>query len=382
MRTRRNLGIGSPVSSLKARAVLIDTECGVLNSLMAGPLSDIFDSRQLISDQYGAGNNWAQGHMEYGQKYRDSILESVRHTVELCDSIQSFFLLHSLGGGTGSGLGTFVLSMLAEEYPDVYRFSTSVFPSEDDDVVTSPYNSVLALHQLSEFADCVLPVENQALADICRRVSERAKDKASPARVQQTPFDASTHSGAVTAGGAASRSKSFDEMNNIAAHMLTHLTASMRFQGSLNVDLNEVTMNMVPFPKLKFLMSSISPLSTQHARGADGSSFSVDAMFSEVLHRDNHLIRADPRSSTYLACALMARGRVPISDMHRNVERLKKGVKLIHWNPDGFKIGLCDVAPADQGQKAALLALSNKLSISCPSPPRHHLIFPSALLDS
>ena len=172
--------------------------------------------------------------------------------------------------------------------------------------------------------------------------------------------DASSHCGAVTAGGAASRSKSFDEMNNIAAHMLTHLTASMRFQGSLNVDLNEVTMNMVPFPKLKFLMSSISPLSAHHARGADGSSFSVDAMFTEVLHKDNHLIRADPRSSTYLACALMARGRVPISDMHRNVERLKRSVKLIHWNPDGFKIGLCDAAPADQAQKSALLALSNK----------------------
>ena len=71
------------MSALKARAVLIDTECGVLNSLMAGPLSDIFDSRQLISDQYGAGNNWAQGHMEYGQKYRESILESIRQTVEL-----------------------------------------------------------------------------------------------------------------------------------------------------------------------------------------------------------------------------------------------------------------------------------------------------------
>lgn len=32
--------------------------------------------------------------------------------------------------------------------PQVHRFTTSVFPSEDDDVVTSPYNSVLALHQV------------------------------------------------------------------------------------------------------------------------------------------------------------------------------------------------------------------------------------------
>jgi len=48
-------------------------------------------------------------------------------------------------------------------------------------------------------------------------------------------------------------------------------------------------------------------------------------MFSEAVHKDNQLMRGDPRSSTYLACALLARGDVAISDMHRNVQRLKKG---------------------------------------------------------
>jgi hypothetical protein len=54
---------------------------------------------------------------------------------------------------------------------------------------------------------------------------------------------------------------------------------------------------------------------------------------TQALHKDNLLVRADPRRSTYLACALLARGDVPISDMHRNLERLKKGVSLVHWNP-------------------------------------------------
>ena len=85
-------------------------------------------------------------------------------------------------------------------------------------------------------------------------------------------------------------------------------------------------------------------------------------MFSEAHHKDNQLIRGDPRQSTYLACALLARGDVPISDMHRNVERLKRTVSLVPWNPDGFKMGLCDVAPADQ--KRALLCLSNNCSVA------------------
>lgn len=74
--------------------------------------------------------------------------------------------MHSIGGGTGSGLGTYILQALEDYFPEVYRFSTAVFPSEDDDVVTSPYNSVLALRELSEHADCVMPVDNASLADI------------------------------------------------------------------------------------------------------------------------------------------------------------------------------------------------------------------------
>ena len=49
-------------------------------------------------------------------------------------------------------------------------------------------------------------------------------------------------------------------MNMIVGHLLSNLTCSMRFSGKLNVDLNEITMNLVPFPKLHFLLSSMSPM--------------------------------------------------------------------------------------------------------------------------
>ena len=51
-------------------------------------------------------------------------------------------------------------------------------------------------------------------------------------------------------------------MNSIVAHLLSNLTCSMRFPGSLNVDMNEITMNLVPYPRMHFLMSSISPISS------------------------------------------------------------------------------------------------------------------------
>ncbi len=77
--------------------------------------------------------------------------------------------------------------------------------------------SVLALHELTEKADCVLPIENQALLDICQKVVS-----ASERKVGQAVKAGS----AVTAGqgGVASKEKPFDTMNNIVANLMLNLT--------------------------------------------------------------------------------------------------------------------------------------------------------------
>jgi hypothetical protein len=71
---------------------------------------------------------------------------------------------------------------------------------------------------------------------------------------------------AVTAPGVTQASRraaaraGFDSMNGVVASLLTDLTASARFPGSLNVDLNEITTNLVPFPRLHYLIPALSPL--------------------------------------------------------------------------------------------------------------------------
>lgn len=69
----------------------------------------------------GAGNNWAHGFVEYGDQYLPAIRNKIRKEAEACDSLQSFLVTHSLGGGTGSGLGSRVLEALAEDYPKIFR---------------------------------------------------------------------------------------------------------------------------------------------------------------------------------------------------------------------------------------------------------------------
>lgn len=348
-------GRGS-IRSLKARAVLVDMEEGVTNDLLRGPLGEVFDQRQLITGVSGSGNNWAHGHHHYGPRYREELLEKIRTPVEEADSLQSFLLLHSLGGGTGSGVGTYILGLLEDEFPDVYRFTCSVFPSEDDDVITSPYNAMLSLAELTEHADCVLPIENASLSDICGRIADRFAKQPSKQGSSLSGMDAG-QGGKAGHGGAP-----FDGMNGVAASLLLNLTSSVRFDGPLNVDLNEITMNLVPFPRLHFLLSAMAPLcgSRDMAKAAP-TARSIDHLFTDVFAREHCLIRSDPRRSTYLACALLLRGPATIADVGRNVAKLKSQLKFVKWNPEGFKVGLCSVPPA--GLPYSLLQLGNNCCI-------------------
>jgi tubulin gamma len=74
-------------------------------------------------------------------------------------------LLHSIAGGTGSGLGSFLLERLNDRFPKKLIQTYSVFP-EASDVVVQPYNSLLAMKRLVNNADSVVVLDNSALTRI------------------------------------------------------------------------------------------------------------------------------------------------------------------------------------------------------------------------
>ncbi|XP_067273521.1 tubulin epsilon chain isoform X2 [Pseudorasbora parva] len=297
---------GGRITSLKARAVLVDMEEGVLGEILQGPLRSLFNSTQLISDVSGSGNNWAVGHHTYGSTYREQIVDQVRKAAEHCDCLQCFFLIHSMGGGTGSGLGTFVLKLLEEEFPEVCRIVTSVYPTAEDDVITSPYNSILAMKELTEHADCVLPVDNQSLVDIVGKIQHMSNTGKPGCTIKK---DCTIISGQ---GGVVKVEKPFDAMNNIVANLLLNITSSARFEGSLNMDLNEIAMNLVPFPRLHYLVPSLTPLYT-------------------------------------------------LADVNVPPRRLKPTLPFVPWNQEGWKTSLCSVPPVCHTH--SLLALANNTCV-------------------
>lgn len=65
-------------------------------------------------------------------------------------------LLHSLAGGSGSGLGSRLLEHLRDAYGKRYILAASIAPRPDGDTPLQHYNSALAAQFLHAYADGVL----------------------------------------------------------------------------------------------------------------------------------------------------------------------------------------------------------------------------------
>lgn len=138
-------------------------------------------------------------------------MDCVRKLAEFCDSIQGFQLAHSLGGGTGSGLGSLLISKIREEYPDRLVSSYSILPSPKvSDTITEPYNATLSFHHLIDIADASVCIDNEALYNICYNVLKHF-----------TP--------------------TYNDLNRLVATTMSGVTTSLRFPGQVSVRLFKIS---------------------------------------------------------------------------------------------------------------------------------------------
>ena len=292
------------------RNILMDLEPGTMDSVRSGPFGQIFRPDNFVFGQSGAGNNWAKGHYTEGAELIDAVLDVVRKEAEGCDCLQGFTMTHSLGGGTGSGMGTLLISKIREEYPDRVMCTYSVFPSPKvSDTVVEPYNCVLSVHQLVENSDESLLLDNEALYDICRRNLDIERP-------------------------------TYTNLNRLIAQIISSLTASLRFDGALNVDVTEFQTNLVPYPRIHFVVSSYAPVIS--AEKAYHEQLSVAEITNSAFEPASMLCKVDPRHGKYMAVCLMYRGDVVPKDVNASVATIKtkRTIQFVDWCPTGFKCGI------------------------------------------
>ena len=298
------------------RAVMVDLEPTVCDSIRTGEYRDLYHPESIINGKEDAANNYARGHYTIGKDIIDTVLDKVRKMTDNCTALQGFLIFHSTGGGTGSGLGSLLLERLAVDYSRKTKMSFTVTPSpEVSTAVVEPYNAVLSTHSLLEYSDLTFNLDNEALYEVCAKTLDIERP-------------------------------SYTNLNRLIAQVVSSLTASLRFDGSLNVDINDFPTVLVPYPRLHLLISSYAPLMSREK--AYHETFSVAELTTAVMTEPSTLLtKCDPTHGKFMSCCLMYRGDVTPSDVKTTMATIKnkRSVQFVDWCPTGFKTGINSEPP-------------------------------------
>merc|ERR1712079_256467 len=239
--------------------------------------------------------------------------------VDNCDNVQGFVVNHSVGGGSGSGLGALILERIAVDYRKKSKLGFEVYPSPTiSTCVVEPYNALLTTHWLLDHTEISVVLDNEAVYEIARKNLDIKRP-------------------------------SYDTLNRMIAKAVSSMTASLRFEGELNVDLNEFQTNLVPFPRLHFMITSMAPVTTvkkketarNDIQGITETCFAAQSFFTKIAD-------FDAEEDKYMAISVNYRGAVKAKKANATVQWLKtnKKVCFVEWCPTGFKVGLNEEPPA------------------------------------
>ncbi|XP_033628516.1 tubulin delta chain-like [Asterias rubens] len=146
----------------KWRCINIDSEAKVVNNFYQTNKRCLRESN-VITGKHGRGTNWAMGYHGYGDRESEMMtqtIEALRREVELCDCYCGAVMVHSLSGGTGSGLGSSLYEKIRDEYPMTYILSVAVGPHASGESPLQHYNSLLSLTWMQKFSDGTLLFQN------------------------------------------------------------------------------------------------------------------------------------------------------------------------------------------------------------------------------
>jgi len=121
---------------------------------------------------------------------------------------------------------------------------------------------------------------------------------------------------------------SYENLNRIISKVISSMTASLRFEGELNVDLNEFQTNLVPFPRLHFMTTSMAPITTPSKAESDKND--VQSITEICFNPSSFLVKLldfNPEEDKYMAISLNYRGNVQSKDANACVQWLRNNKK-------------------------------------------------------
>ncbi|KAJ2901868.1 Tubulin gamma chain [Zalerion maritima] len=323
------------------RAILIDLEPRVINGIQSGPYKNIYNPENFYvgKNGIGAANNWGEGY-QTGESVHEDILEMIDREADGSDSLEGFMLLHSIAGGTGSGLGSFLLERLNDRFPKQIIQTYSVFPDTTNagDVVVHPYNSLLTIKRLTQNADSVVVLDNGALSHI-------AADRL---HVQEP---------------------SFQQTNQLVSTVMSASTTTLRYPGYMHNDLVSILASLIPTPRCHFLMTAYTPFTGDQVEQAKTvRKTTVLDVMRRLLQPKNRMVSTVPgKKSCYISILNVIQGEVDPTDVHKSLLRIRERrlATFIPWGPASIQVALTKRSPyIPMSHRVSGLMLANHTSIA------------------
>ena len=326
------------------RALLLDLEPRVINAIQNSEYRNLYNQENVyISNSGGgAGNNWASGYAQ-AESVQEEIMDMIDREADGSDSLEGFVLCHSIAGGTGSGMGSYLLEALNDRYGKKLVQTYSVFPNQNEtsDVVVQPYNSLLTLKRLTLNADSVVVLDNTALNRI-------AVDRL---HIQNPTFA---------------------QTNALVSTVMAASTTTLRYPGYMNNDLVGLVASLIPTPRCHFLMTGYTPLTLEAnpAAPAVRKTTVLDVM-RRLLQTKNIMVSSHSRSkdfsqSKYISILNIIQGDVDPTQVHKSLQRIRerKLANFIEWAPASIQVALSRKSPYVQtAHRVSGLMLANHTSI-------------------
>ncbi|PVU92068.1 hypothetical protein BB559_003847 [Furculomyces boomerangus] len=323
------------------RAILVDLEPRVINNILQSPYANLYNPENIYTTEQGsgAGNNWAIGYTQ-GERIWEDILDIVDRETENSDSLEGFSLLHSIAGGTGSGLGSFILERMSDRYEKKLLQTYSVFPNNEDssDVVVQPYNSLLTLKRLTENADCVTVLDNTALNRI---VSDRL-------HIQNADFV---------------------QTNQLVSSVMTSSTITLRYPSYMNNDLSSLLAPLIPVPTCHYLMTAYTPFTSDKVEKAKPirKTTVLDVMRRLLQSKNKMVSTTTNKKNCYISILNIIQGEADPTEVHKSLLRIRERSvgQMIPWGPASIQVALSKKSPYVQtSHRVSGLMIANHTSIA------------------
>lgn len=280
----------------------------------------------------GAGNNWAHGYCK-AEACAEEVMEMIEREADGSDSLEGFVVCHSIAGGTGSGMGSYLLERLNDRYPKKLIQTYSVFPNQND-VVVQPYNVMLTMKRLTLNADCVVVLDNTALTRIA---VDRLHIK----------------------------NPTLEQTNTIVSTVMATSTSTLRYPGYMNNDLIGLVASLIPTPRCHFLMTGYTPLTIDKKVSAVRKTTVLDVM-RRLLQTKNIMVSASTRKGCYISILNIIQGEVDPTQVHKSLQRIRerKMARFIPWGPASIQVALSKKSPyVKTAHRVSGLMMANHTSI-------------------